>query len=126
MQPEWTVDQVRYIEWVATPRFTRTPPTVEMLAAEMGVDRVTLWRWSKEDGFQDEVNKLARAGLAKALPTMYGALIREAEAGSYQHLQLAFEMVGEYTKTQKNLNQSDIQGSLTIAFVEAETAPSDE
>jgi hypothetical protein len=126
MQPSWTPDQWKFIEWLASPKYDRLPPNEEMFAASIGVNPVTLWRWKKEEGFQDEVNKLARASLGAKLPALYGALIREAEAGSYQHLQLAFEMTGEYVKQQRNINQSDVKGELTIQFVEAETAADDD
>jgi hypothetical protein len=98
MREDFSVDQWKYIEWLSSPRYTRVPPTVEMLAASIGVDDSTLYRWSRLPGFQDEVNKLARASIGKALPALYGALLREAESGSYQHLQLAMEMAGEYTR----------------------------
>ena len=122
MSGEFTADQWRFIEWRAAPRFTRLPPTQEMLAAEIGVDDSTLRRWSKLEGFQEEVMKLVRAGLTKSLPSIYGALITQAEAGDYQCIKLALEMSKEYTPTQKNLNQTDMKGDVTIRFVEDEAA----
>lgn len=120
MRPEWTADQSKFIEWLATPRFDRIPPTQEMFAAQLGVDDGTLWRWKKLEGFQDDVNKLARAGLGHRLPEVYGALFREAEKGEFQHIQLLLELTGEYTKTQRNINDNKHDGDMTVKFVWAD------
>jgi hypothetical protein len=120
MADNWTFEQLKYIEWLATPRMIRTPPTVELLGEQLGVDRVTLWRYSKLPGFDDEVRKLVRASIGKKLPDLYGALIREAEAGSFQHLQMALEMAGEYVKKQHNVNDSNVNGDLILRFIEEE------
>jgi hypothetical protein len=120
MADNWTFEQLKYIEWLATPRMSRTPPTMEMLGEQLGVDRVTLWRYSKLPGFDDEVRKLVRASIGKKLPDLYGALIREAEAGSFQHLQMALEMAGEYVKKQHNVNDSNVNGDLILRFIEEE------
>ena len=123
---DWTADQQRYIEWLASPRMSRTPPTQGMVAEEIGVDAATLWRWSKLPGFDEEVKRLIRGSLGKKLPDLYGALIREAEKGSYQHLQLALEMTGEYTRKQHNINDSNLNGELVLRFVEEEVIPDDD
>jgi hypothetical protein len=91
-----------------------------LLGEQLGVDRVTLWRYSKLPGFDDEVRKLVRASIGKKLPDLYGALIREAEAGSFQHLQMALEMAGEYVKKQHNVNDSNVNGDLILRFIEEE------
>jgi hypothetical protein len=126
MQDSWTDKQRIYIEWLAQPRFSRLPPTQEMIAGQLDVDPSTLTRWSKLDGFQDEVTKLARAGLVKSLPTIYAALIKEAEGGSYQHIQLTLEMSGEYVKKQHNINQGELKAEHTFRFVEEEAATDDD
>jgi len=120
MQVEWTEAQRKFIEWLACPRFERIPPTILMLSQELGFDESTLHRWKKLDGFQEEVNQLARKSVGLSLPTVYGALIRRAEAGEYQHIQLLLELAGEYTRTQRNVNQSDVKGDILIRFVEEE------
>lgn len=114
MQENWTADQSKFIEWLATPRYERVPPNQGMLADSMNVDEVTLWRWKKLPGFMDEVNSIVRAGLKLRLGEVYGALLREAERGSYQHIQLVMEMTGEYVKQQKNMNEQS--GEVTIVF----------
>jgi hypothetical protein len=97
-----------------------------MMAASLGVDDSTLYRWQNIPGLREEVTGIARASLVAALPTVYGALVKEAEGGSYQHLQLLFEMSGEYVKKQHNVNQTDLKGDVTFRFVEEEAATDDE
>lgn len=126
MAEEWTVEQLRFIEWLATPRYIRTPPTEELLAEELNLSDRTLTRWKHIDGWQDAVNREARKSIGKKLPEVYGALVREAEKGNYQHIQLIMEMTGEYTKTQRNINNSDIKGEITLRFVEEEIVGDDD
>src|SRR5690606_36433952 len=95
MQDNWTATQWKLIEWLATPRFERTPPNQEMLAEDLGVNPATLWRWRKKPGFQEAVNSYAREMLINDLPDIYGAIVREAVKGSYQHARLALELAGE-------------------------------
>lgn len=110
----WDADQSRYIEWLATPRYERVPPNADMLAAEMGRAESTLYKWRKIDGFQDAVNQLARKTIGIKLPEVYGALLRQAEAGSFEHIRLALELAGEYTPRQKNLNEAS--GEIRLTF----------
>lgn len=108
---------MRAIEWFATPKYERTPPNVVMLGQEIGFDDGTIYRWAKKPAFREEVHKLVRESLGNKLPELYATLIREAEAGSFQHLQMAFEMMGEYTRTQKNMNENS--GEVRLIFERA-------
>ncbi len=112
MQADWTDNQRKLIEWRACPRYERIPPTQEMLAASIGVDPATLTRWTKLPGFQDEVNILARQSIGAKLPEVYGALLRQAEAGSFEHIRLTLELSGDYVKQQKNFNED--KGEVTL------------
>ena len=95
----WTPGQRKYQEWLATPKFTRTPPTQEMFAKSIKVSPVTVSRWKKLDGFQAAVNAIARQYLNDDLPDIFGALRREAVKGSYQHIKLSLELTGEYQES---------------------------
>ena len=92
---EWTKNQVRLQEWLSMPRVSRSPPTQELLADDMGVNWRTLTRWKKLPGWMEEVNRIARAGLERGLPDVYGALLREAAKGSIHHIRTVLELVGE-------------------------------
>ena len=98
---KWTLKQIQVQEWLATPRYDRIPPNQEMLAKRLNVSDRTIRRWQKEDGWQEAVNDIARAQVGVKLSEVYGALLREAEKGSFQHIQLTLELAGDYIKTQR-------------------------
>ena len=111
MQDSFTPNQCKFIEWLATPRHKRMPPTIELFADSIRINATTLYRWKKIDGFQDEVTAMARQGLGAALPDIYGALIREADQGNVPAIKLAFEMTGEYTPKQQTEHSGSIDDS---------------
>jgi hypothetical protein len=53
-QQQWTAEQFKYIQFVARGNKTINGDdrTEEQFAKAIGVDRVTLWRWSKLPGFR--------------------------------------------------------------------------
>jgi hypothetical protein len=94
----WTPNQLRLIEWLATPGDVRTPHTQGELAKEIGVKQETLSRWKSEPGLMETVGETARELLKKDLPEIYGALIREAKDGNFQHIKLALELSEHYVE----------------------------
>ncbi len=92
----FSTNQLKFIEWLAIPREERSPPTQDLLASKMSINRRTLYRWRQEEDLQKAVLQRARDFLSDDLPNIYGALRREAKKGSYQHIKLALEMTGEY------------------------------
>jgi hypothetical protein len=94
----FTSRQLKAIEWFATPKFDRHPPTQKLLADELGCHDKTITRWKKNQAFKDAVLERARELLGSRLPEIYGALGREAEKGNIQHIKLSLEMTGEYTE----------------------------
>lgn len=110
MQENWTINQLKFIEWLALPRQDREPETVELLAEQLRVNAATMYRWKKQDGFQEAVNALARMGVSTRLPEVYGALLREAEKGSFQHIKLTLELSGDYVER----SETKITGSMEI------------
>jgi hypothetical protein len=95
MQDKWTANQLKAQEWLAMPRYERIPPTQELFADSIGINSCTITRWKKLDGFTDAVNALARTSVGESLPQVYGALVREAEKGSIQHIRTVLELTGE-------------------------------
>jgi hypothetical protein len=120
-EKSWTPEQIRFIEWSALPKYERFPPSQEMLAEELNVDRKTLWRWTQIEEFTEAVNAMARVNMVKQLPSIYGALLRKADAGHYEHIKLVMEMTGEYIKQQKNINENE--GQMTVRFVVGDAQP---
>jgi hypothetical protein len=117
MQENWSANQLKFIEWLAMPKSDRQPDTIELLAAQMGVNPVTLYRWKKQEGFQEAVNALARASVGSRLPEVYGALLREAEKGSFQHIKLTLELSGDYVE-QSNVKHSGAVDVVVKGYVE--------
>ena len=96
----FTRKQRLFIQWLATSRFERIPPTQTALADELKLHRMTLSRWKKIPGLLDAATAVARQMIKDRLPEVYAALRREAEAGSYQHIKLLLELCGEHVDKQ--------------------------
>ena len=109
MSDNWSTNQRRFIEWLALPKYERFPPTQDLLAAEMGLNPATLTRWKKEDGFQRAVNDIAQQHLGGSVPEVLGALRREAEKGSYQHIKLFLEILGLHVEKQETSGELRIK-----------------
>jgi hypothetical protein len=92
--------QLKFIDWLANTKYDRKPATQELLAKEIGVAARTLVRWKKQPELQEAVRQRTRELLGDDLPEILGALRREAAKGSFQHIKLALEMLGEYTDNQ--------------------------
>jgi DNA-binding XRE family transcriptional regulator len=86
------------MQWLALPKYERHPHRQKDFAHKLGVNESTLWRWKKEEGFLDEVNKIARRQIDKHLADIYGALVKKAKSGSYPHIKLALELAGHYVE----------------------------
>ena len=96
----FTRRQRLFIQWLATSRYERIPPTQITLADELGVHTNTLSRWKKKPGLLDAATAVARRMIKDRLPEVYAALRREAESGSYQHIKLLLELCGEHVDKQ--------------------------
>ncbi len=110
----FSANQIAAIEWLATSKYDRHPPTQEMLAERLGITPRTITRWKQDDDFMAAVTALARKFLKNDLAEMYAALSREAKAGSYQHLKLAMEMTGEYTEKQHVEHSGKIDSDVSL------------
>jgi len=119
----FTARQLRFIEWLATTKYDRHPPTQDALAEELGIHPRTLIRWKKKPEVQEAVLQRARDLLGDRLPEIYGALGREAEKGSFQHIKLAMEMAGEYVE-RKEISGRD-GGPVTIQLTWGDNEPDD-
>jgi len=68
------------------------------LAKKLGVGKRTLTRWSKLPEVKEAIRDRVRELLGDALPELYAVLEAEALTGSFSHLKMAFEMLGEYVE----------------------------
>ena len=90
--------EISFIEWKATPRADREPPTQALLAVEIGRNIKTLSRWLKRPEIREAIIARARELLGDDLPEIYGSLRTEAISGSFQHQKLVLELCGEYVQ----------------------------
>lgn len=111
---------MRFQEWLALPKCDRVPASQEMLAREMGVHMSTLSKWKRLDGWQEAVNAKVRSTLGERLNEVYGALLREAERGSFPHIKLILEMTGDYRERPEH------SGEITLRVVYGTDNPSTE
>ena len=92
--PRWSREQQAFITWLALPRRDRVPKTEIALAAELGVDRTTLYNWRNLPALRAEVTKLCRSFMGSRLPEVFAALERKAMDGSAPHQRLYFDLLG--------------------------------
>lgn len=109
MPKTWSRNQREFQEWLALPKYDRFPPTQQLLAEKMGLDNGTLSRWKRLDGWQEEVNSIAQSHLGAAVPEVMGALRREAEKGSFQHIKLFLEVLGLHVEKQETTTSGDLR-----------------
>lgn len=131
MPKKWTRHQREFQEWLALPKYDRLPPNQQLFAATMGMDNGTLSRWKKLDGWQEAVNEIAQSHLRVAVPEVMGALRREAEKGSFQHIKLFLEMMGMHVDKQESSGdlririERDTDDYDTFAYIAHRTSRSD-
>ena len=78
---EWTAQQWQLIQWWATPRSEREPPTQLELAEEMGRGRSTLQSWQKKAGFWQAVDAQVKKWVGKLAPDILRAMVGKAKLG---------------------------------------------
>ena len=108
---EWTPNQQRFIQWLATPSELRERKTHAEIAEQIGVTERTLYRWKDLPGLTRAASRLSREMLSDELPEIFGALLKRAKAGSFPHIKLALEVAGEHTD-EVNVNVGDYKHRL--------------
>lgn len=104
---KWSKEQLLYMEWESLPKSERKPKTIEEFSKQLGITSRTIRNWKQLPGFWDGVRNEGRANLRASVSRLYRALINEAEGGSYQHLKLALEMLGEHTDRIQHVTWKD-------------------
>ena len=121
---DWTPNQLAFIEWLATPTKLRNPQDQRAFAGYIGVREETLSRWKKLSGLTEEAGKLARASVKDELADVYGALLGQAKAGSFQHIKLALEVAEHYVEKREHSGPEG--GPLSLEIVDKILRDADE
>lgn len=119
MTENLTPKQQALLEWLALPKSERHPHTQELFAESLGIAEKTLRRWKKELHLDTLAAERAKEQIKSHLPDIYGALVREAKRGNYQHIKLALE-VAEHHRDEVNVNVSDRRERLVRELSEFE------
>src|SRR5215218_7725700 len=101
-----TAGQQRFLVWLALPKSQRHPHSQELFASDLGVNEKTLRRWRRDLDLDRRAAELAKEQLKVHLPEIYGALVREAKSGNFQHIKLALEVAQHHTD-EVNVNVAD-------------------
>ena len=102
----WHVRQMATQIWLAMSKEERMPRTQRELAKLLNVNEMTISRWKKLPGFQEEVTAIARSFLVVDLPEIYAALRKEAKAGSLPHIKVVLDLTGEFQVSALNHSES--------------------
>lgn len=91
----WSADQLRFIDWLATPQQYRNPATQQALAAQNSVRPATLSTWKRLPGFAAQVRAAANALVADTwLVDIYHAMYTQALEGNVPAARFLFEAAG--------------------------------
>jgi hypothetical protein len=116
----WTASQRKYMVWLATPDDDRMPNKHVNMAAELGVDERTLYRWRKLPGFYAEVNKIVDENLGDAYAEVANSLKRLASLGSFQHQKMYLELIGRYVAKQEITGKEGGPLKVVVEYVDAD------
>ena len=86
----------QYATWLCIPVPDRIPPTLEEVAAQIGVTSRTLRLWKYRPAFQELIAPLIEGGIRADLDEIGLALRRRAKEGSEPHIRLSLELLNAY------------------------------
>ena len=94
--------------------------TIDKVAEEIGVSRVTLWEWRQQPGFWDEVERIRKDGTDQEMTRVWSALLGECKRGNVGAMQLLFKLRGELVDKSEHTFDGPVP-SVTLAFTEVRT-----
>lgn len=86
MKKSFTSKQAKAIELIATGELTDTE-----ISIQIGVNKNTITRWRRLDGFMEEVIRRARKKLKEDMPEVYRSLSNHSKAGNSRHIRIYLE-----------------------------------
>lgn len=99
--------KIRKLNFVETVVNAKSAKLDQQLADELGVSRVTFWRYKKR--WKDDIIEKSRERFAMRIPSWHRALDNKASEGDFQSMRLAFEIVGEYTPRQETVTHDALR-----------------
>ena len=91
----WTADQLRFIDWLATPQQNREPATQQALAEQNSVRPATLSTWKRLPGFAAQVRAACNHLVADTwLVDIYHSMYKQALEGNVPAARFLFEAAG--------------------------------
>lgn len=95
-----TEDQQKFVDYLAIPA-TKRPKTQKAFAKELGVAEQTLAKWKKKPDLMEEVHNRKRQLVGiEDYSAIIDALVLKAKMGSYNHIKLVMEWLGEISSNQ--------------------------
>jgi len=112
---EFTPKQLKAIELLAQPG----EKTLDDIAQELDIDKVTLWRWRRVEAFQKAVTDLAYSCLKDQLPKVYKALADKAINGNVKAMELLLKYAGNFVEKVETKVSGDLDiGGITDVELE--------
>ncbi len=107
--------QERYLEWLCTVPSERQPATKKLLAAEVGVDVVTLRRWEKKQVFRDRWQTYVdeTQGSPERSQRVLDSLYEKALAGDVKAAQLYLQATNRMAPPTVTVNSQQKSSTLS-------------
>ena len=90
-----------FIEWLALPTEYKEPKTQEHLGRILNISRVSLWKYTKKEGFSDKVTIRRRAFFKQYTSDIIEAIKTKAIEGDPRAQKLFLQVVEEWEETTK-------------------------
>lgn len=91
----FTAKQLKAIEMLARPD---NELSLQQIADELGINQSTLWRWRRNEDFQNAVTELAYSCLKDELPNLFKSLASKAIGGNVKAMELMLKYAGNYVE----------------------------
>lgn len=85
-------EKIKAAEMCANPDYE----TNKQIVDELSVSKTTFYRWKNQQEFIDLVNSKIDKYTDRELPSIWGALVKEAQDGNTNAIKLYFEMKNKY------------------------------
>lgn len=88
---------------------------VKEACEKVGIDRKTFYNWRRIPGFEEWLSEYVRQFVLRSWGSWYAIAKKYAAKGSYQHLQLLFQLADKFIPTVKIIEELDDGKLLELA-----------